>query len=387
LYINSRLEYAEELFTAFRSFVEWNVWGEHRPVAWGSSLAVHSRTITGSDGTSLYYNDPGSGSWNQTISWEAYHQEIMISLFAEKTEIIDTVIFIAEPRPADQRRAVLWLLPWTENNEGSIVLRQGPEGTPAAYWRWDGTDNRDYGYYYQDLTGGLPTDPVFDVAFRAVTYQDVIEYGYAVRSISDGDYDYSVLPELFGQNGKVDVGLHGQATSVASGQRADHFHAGSFQIANLDPGLYRLKFTLFQGNIVQDVKYVFFTMEPHGILPNPSLKVIAPAFCRKGPGSLYEVVTGFEVGQELSLVGFNPERTWGKFEASSGAFTFQCWVSLNMVEIREGMDAPILQPPPLATASPTVLACSQYTTPQTCAQHTECIWDLLLVGGGFCKPK
>jgi hypothetical protein len=389
LYLNYKKEHAEELFTVFRSFVEWNVWGGveyQRPVAWGSSLAGHSRTITGSDGTSMYYNNPGSGSWNQTKTWEAYHQEIMISLFAEKTEIIDTVIFIAEPRPADQRRAVLWLLPWTENNEGSIVLRQGPEGTPAAYWRWDGTDNRDYGYYYQDLTGGLPTDPVFDVAFRAVTYQDVIEYGYAVRSISDGDYDYSVLPELFGQNGKVDVGLHGQATSVPSGQRADHFHAGSFQIATLEPGLYQLKFTLFQGNIVQDVKYVYFRVEPHGPLPFPSFEVKAPAFCREGPGSIYPVVTGFEARQELGLVGINLERTWGKFEATSGAFTFQCWVSLDMMDIPDGLEAQIIEFQPIPTVGPTATYCSQFTTPQTCATHVECTWDRL-VGAGYCKAK
>jgi hypothetical protein len=390
MYIQSQIGYAEELYIVFRSFVENNLWGgigPRRPVAWGSSLAVHSRVITGSDGTNFYYNDPSSGSYNQTKTWEAYHQEIIFSLIAEKTEVIDTIIFFAEPRPADQRRAVLWLLPWTDNDhEGSIILRQGAEGTPVAYWRWDGTGNRDYGYYYQDLIGGLPTDPVFDVAFRAESYLDAVEYGYAVRSISDGDYDYSVLPELYNENGKVNINLQGQSTSVASGGRTDHFPAGSFKIANLEPGLYQLKFTLFQGNIVQDVKYVFFQVAPHGVLPFPQFEIKAPAFCRKGPGSLYEVVTGFNAGQELGLVGFNLEHTWGKFEATLNAITFQCWVSLDMLDIPDGLVAPVLQPPPLPTASPTAPACSQYTTPQTCAQHAECTWDRL-VTPAVCKSK
>jgi len=388
-YINSRLEYAAELFTAFRSFVEGNLWGGveyRRPVAWGSSLAGHSRTITGSDGTNLYYNDPSSGSWNQSKSWDAYYQEIITSLTAEKTEVIDTVIFVAEPRPANQRRAVLWLLPWTENREGSIILRQGTEGTPAAYWRWDGQINRNYGYYYQDLTGSLPTDPVLDTAFRAITYKDVVEYGYSVRSISEGDYDYSVLPELYNENGKVNVILHGQATSVASGQRVDLFPAGSFLIANLEPGLYQLKFTLFQGNIVQDVKYVYFNLWPNSLFKLPSAVVSSEAFCRQGPGSIYPVVTGFEPGQELSLVGLNPERTWGKFEATSGVYEFQCWVSLSLVDILDEMDVPILVPPPLPTAEPTANYCSQFITPQTCGQHVECSWDRL-VGSGACKPE
>jgi uncharacterized protein YvpB len=65
------LEYALELFNFSHAYVESNVWGQNgsrRPVAWGSSLAGHSRTITGSDDTNLYYNDPGSGAWNQTKS-------------------------------------------------------------------------------------------------------------------------------------------------------------------------------------------------------------------------------------------------------------------------------------------------------------------------------
>jgi len=385
-YINSRLDYADELFVAFRSFVESNLWGSKRPVAWGSSLAGHSRILTGSDGTTMYFNNPSSGSWNETKPWDVYHQEIIDSLYAQKTEVIDTAVFMAEARPASQRRAVLWLLPWTDNYQGSIVLRQGSEGTQAVNWVWDGEANHDYGYYYQDLTGSLPSDPILDTSFKAGSYQDVVEFGYSVQSISGGNYDYSVLPELYNIGGQVDVGLDGQDVSVPSGQHVNTFPAGSFPIAGLDPGLYRLKFTLFQGNIVQDVKYVFFQIAPHGVLPMPHFEAITPAFCREGPGSVYKVVTGFYAGQELGLVGFNPERTWGKVEATMNAITFQCWVSLDNLEIPEGLMVPTIEFHPIPTVTITPNFCSQFTTPTTCATHPECTWDRM-VGYGYCKSK
>ena len=214
----------------------------------------------------------------------------------------------------------------------------------------------------------------------------MIEYGYSVKSISDGEYAYSVLPELFNDYGQVNVRLHAQALSVSSGKHVNSYPAGSFSIASLDPGLYRLKFTLFQGNLVQDVKYIFFRIEPHGVLPMPHFRIKSPAFCREGPSNVYPVVTGFEAGQDLGLVGTNPERTWGKFETTMNAITFQCWVSLDMVDIPDALIVPTLEFKPIPTVTPTPDYCSQFTTPQACSTHPECTWDRLVVPG-VCKLK
>ncbi len=76
----------------------WGLNGPRRPVAWGSSLAGHSRVITGSNGTEYYFNNPSNGSLNDSKTWAAYRQEVMDSFSGPKIEVIDTVFF-AEPRP------------------------------------------------------------------------------------------------------------------------------------------------------------------------------------------------------------------------------------------------------------------------------------------------
>jgi hypothetical protein len=55
-----------------------------------------------------------------------------------------------------------------------------------------------------------------------------------------------------------------------------------------------------------------------------------------------------------------------------------------MVDLRVFMDVPILEVP--ATPVP-ISTCSQYTTPETCGQHSECIWSYRTAGLGVCHAK
>ena len=277
--------FAQELFKAFQSYVEWNLWGGmgyRRPVAWGSNLADHSRTITGSDGFNLYFNDPSSGSWNETKSWDAYYNEVIASLSADTTEIIGTLTFSAQPRPENERRAVLWLLPWTNSYEGSILYTQGQTKTSAAYWIWNGQGFNDLGYYYFDTTDDLPYELPVLAQFQATTPWDSVDYGYAIRSISDGSYDYSVVTELYDEDGKVSSDLPDQNASVDSGQRVEFFPAGSIPVKDLPAGKYHLKFTLSQGTIVQDVKYVYF------VIAHPKLTLDATPVVEVNPAARCE---------------------------------------------------------------------------------------------------
>lgn len=346
-------DYADTLFDAYQAYVEYFVWGiggPRRPVAWGSSLAGHSRTITGSDGTNYFYNNPSSGSLNSTKSWAAYRQDVMDSFSGPKIEVIDTVVFFAEPQPANQRRGVLWLLPASDGFPGSVALIDGDTGQPATNWVWDGDLGHENGYYYEDLRGVLPTDPVFDVQFKALDYSDEVEFGFEVFNITNVTHNYHVDVILQHESfivlenvGKFDV-------SVSPGARVAITPADSVWLFDLPPGLYTLKFVLLQDGLYQDVKYVQFRVAetdlsdiilfPHGVL-------IQDAFCREGPDGAFDYVTAFEAGTQLDLLGVNEESTWGMFETTMNEIKVQCWIALNAVELFGGEDAPIIVGPAL----------------------------------------
>ena len=393
-YISSRLEYASSLFHVFQAYVETNLWGlngSRRPVAWGSAMASHSRAITGSDGENLFFNNPSVGSWNDTKSWETYRQEVLdsLALDADVVEIIDTVIFYAEPRPASERRGVLWLMQRSSDRDGSIILRRGEERTPVAYWLWNGAYGHDFGYYYEDVVGDLPADPKLGVQFQAMTPKDVIEFGYAVRGIAEGVYTFEVKIELFSETGKVQaVDLPIAHVSAAGWSlAAPLLPAGEVEIGDLAPGLYHLKFTLSLDGVVQDVKYVFFRLAERAYtLEIPKAELLKNALCRKGPGTAYGVVTGFEAPMELEVVGVNAERTWGYFQAVLNANKIRCWISLDLVEMYPAPDVPIIGAPPLEP-TPVTSPCAQYTTPQACAEHGDiCTWNRL-VSPAVCQAK
>jgi hypothetical protein len=342
-------DYAEYLFDAFQAYVEYYVWGAampRRPVAWGSSLAGHSRIITGSDGTVLFYNDPGSGSLNSTRSWADYHQAIMDSLTAEKIEVIDTVVLFAEPQPANQRRGVLWLLPSSGGFPGAVALIAGDTGQPATNWVWGGDMGHEKGYYYTDLRGVLPSDPIFDVQFQALDYYDEVEFGFEVFNISTGTYNYHVDVILQNENLSVLENVGQYEVAAYPGTRVDIVPAGSVRLFDLPPGLYTLKFVLLQDGLYQDVKYVQFRVAETDLIDlNPYGVLTQNAFCRKGPDPVFDDVTAFEAGTELTLLGVNPERTWGKFETTMHEITVQCWIALSVMELYGGEDAPILAVP------------------------------------------
>lgn len=350
--------FADELFDAFQAYVEYHVWGaggDRRPVAWGSSLAGHSRVITGSDGTEYFYNDPGSGSLNSSKAWAAYRQEVMDSFSGPKIEVIDTVVLFAPPRPLTQRRGVVWLTPSQSNGfAGSVALIDGTNGMPATNWVWDGDLGHENGYYYEDLRNVLPADPVFDVQFEAIDFQDEVEYGFSVYNISKATRDFHVDVILQNENLSVlkNVGMFDM--SVPAESRVNMDPVERFDLFGLPPGLYTLKYVLLQNGLYQDVKYVQFRVAESELLAvDIHVILVRPSFCRKGPDPVFEDVTAFEEGTELTLMGFNPERTWGKFERMINDISVQCWVSLTSTDLTGEEPVPVLFPPPLPTESPT----------------------------------
>ncbi|NOQ40750.1 MAG: hypothetical protein GQ562_10580 [Anaerolineales bacterium] len=384
--------FANILFNSFQSYVEsylWGIWGDRRPVAWGSSLAGHSRTITGSDGSFIYFNNPSSGSLNAAWAWEDYRQAVVDSLTAEKIEVIDTVVFHALPRPAAERRGVIWLLPRADNGfPGSVALIAGDTGLSATNWHWDGSMSHVNGYYHQDLRGILPTDPVFDSQFKATHYADRVEFGFGVKNITGRDYDFTLNVALYNEDMSVLKTVGVTDMTVPAGKSLNFLPANSFSILNIPQGLYTMKFHLSQNGIFQDVKYVQFrleetdllTIDPHGIL-------VKRAYCRIGPSTEYPGEMIYNEGTAVRLLGVNPERTWGKFEKEVDEILFQCWISFAVVDVTKGEEVPVLSWEPLQAPEPgTGKSCSAYKTEESCLADSDCTWVFGL-GPEYCTSK
>jgi len=385
--------FANILFNSFQAYVEHFLWGDRgarRPIAFGSSLVAHSRIITGSDGEVFYMNDPSSGALNEEKSWEVYRQEVIASLTAEKIEVSDTVVIFNEPRPDAERRGVIWLLPRNDEGfSGSVALVSGYPAEIKTNWHWDGAMLHIFGYYYQDLTGNLPTDPFLDYQFKAYRYSDRVEFGYAVQNITDDGHDFSVIVDLFNEDMTVSKTVGATDTTVGAGSRKNFFPADSFSIVNLPEGLYTLKFSLFQNGIFQDAKYVHFrlkdtdleTILPHGVLT-------MPAFCRLGPGTDYPSELVIDANVALQLVGTNPERTWGLFESEINVELIKCWMSYAVVDLSREDEVPVVPIPPLPKKedSPTKFSCSTYKNQSDCEADARCEWPPTS-GPGYCTEK
>ena len=267
-----------ELFTwiAFRAYVESWVWGstmERRPVAWGSSIAGHSRVITGSDGTDFFYNETSNGGINLTRAWAEY----AVAAFAGD-EIVDTVVLYAPPRPASQRRGVLRLNPVKSNSPGSIRLHRASDDAVTAFWHWDGTGGRELGYYYDDPALMHVPDAQLDFAFRFESQDDYLAYSFQVANIGTSNHAFQVRVDLYPANSTPggQIGLHNAPAPLSpAGTWSD---GGTTVVGNLAPGLYTLRFRLFQGAILQDVKYVKFRVASPPMLLPPELIPFEPPF-------------------------------------------------------------------------------------------------------------
>ncbi len=363
-------DFADALFDAFQAYVEYFVWGvdgDRRPVAWGSSLAGHSRTITGSNGTEYYYNDPSSGSLNDSKAWSTYRQEVMASFTGPKIEIIDTVVFYAEPRPANARRGVIWLYPRKDDGfPGSVALMDGNSGQPATNWYWDGEGGHDNGYYYTDIRGGLPSDSLLGIQFKALDFDDEVEYGFGMRNITGVGYSYHVDLVLHNENFSVLKNVGQFDFNAPAGGVVNNNPAGSFRLYGLPPGLYTLKYVLLQNGVYQDVKYVQFRVAESDLLPiDPHIFLVKNAFCRKGPDPVFDDVTAFEAGTELKVLGVNPEQTWGMFERMIGQIAVRCWIALSSTDLVGGAGFEIM-PVPDFPAEPAEPVCTPTLDREAC---------------------
>jgi len=395
--------FAESLFDFFQAYVEYYLWGVNlprRPVAWGSSTAGHSRTITGSNGNLMYYNDPGSGSLNQTRSWEDYKADIVASTTEEMIEIIDTVVFFAPPRPEAERKLVNWLWPYgttmSTTHPGSVTLRSGENDQPMTNWYWDGSGGHANGYYYEDRTGKLEPDSTFGVQFEAFHYHDYVDVRFQVRNITDTYQDFTVKINIRSEDGTVNYLFESGPWQIGA-DNTEYMgnNEDPFRIANKPPGIYTITFMVYQGNTLNDIKYVNFRLNEHEkMIIDPHGFVKMQAFCRKGPDPAFEPLAILEEGMEVKLLGVNPERTWGKFEVMVDQELVPCWMAYGVVDLTKEDEAKVVEVPlmPIATLRPTSkpggpsFSCSDYKSEPQCMSDSRCTW-VFGIGPGSCTAK
>jgi hypothetical protein len=113
-----------------------------------------------------------------------------------------------------------------------------------------------------------------------------------------------------------------------------------------------------------------FVPLPAGVIPptptatsapeiQPYARFIKNAFCRKGPDTVYDTVTGYEPGVEVDLVGRSDPSLPQWWLGEDRALGFRCWFADSTVEtfgpveqlaIVQGPPTPVPEPPPDAPA-------------------------------------
>jgi hypothetical protein len=88
--------------------------------------------------------------------------------------------------------------------------------------------------------------------------------------------------------------------------------------------------------------------------------VVQNAFCRAGPGSVYDTVTGYQVGAVLEISGQNQDELNRWWRVRIQGTDASCWISDVLVETSENAacvqafpDPPTPSPTPTPRLTPT----------------------------------
>jgi hypothetical protein len=99
------------------------------------------------------------------------------------------------------------------------------------------------------------------------------------------------------------------------------------------------------------------------------------AYCYKGPDPIFGSISFAIKGESYPIDGRNKEDTWLRIMLTED---IGCWVSKESGTSGDTSDIRVLEDIPTPTFTPVPLNCSQFTSPQTCAQHAGCTWNRLV---------
>ena len=87
------------------------------------------------------------------------------------------------------------------------------------------------------------------------------------------------------------------------------------------------------------------TPTPVSPTPIPGAVVSMNAWCRRGPGTIYPGISYLNIGEQVTLVGRNPEATWWLVQKNDGSQN--CWGSAAVIDLRgESSGLAIVDAPP-----------------------------------------
>ncbi|MHB8777581.1 MAG: choice-of-anchor Q domain-containing protein [Anaerolineales bacterium] len=96
------------------------------------------------------------------------------------------------------------------------------------------------------------------------------------------------------------------------------------------------------------------------------------ANCRRGPGTVYSVLTSVPAGETVELTARNEENTWW-FTVLPG--NYPCWISMVAGKPNGNTNQlPVKQGPPTPIPTAEIIQCSNYADPSSCTSN-GCAWD------------
>lgn len=119
---------------------------------------------------------------------------------------------------------------------------------------------------------------------------------------------------------------------------------------------------------------------------NPEFTLTINAYCRLGPDVLYGDYSTELKGQTFPIVGRNLDDTWYFVRLKND---MRCWFAKQVGTATGDLSQlHVFYGPPLPTDTPPELvACSSYTTLDSCRADTSCKWTFTAAGPGLCKTK
>lgn len=265
-----------ERWIRFQSYVEsvldgtWESGRDPRPVVVG---AWHTRLLTGSDGTNAYLNDPAGGHF-EVMSWEGMKDYVK----NERVAAYGTLVFLAPVKGAEQRRGAICLQEAeSRNREGSLTLFRPSTGYTASCYHWDGRTGRPEGHFFDDLgltdsrrQQPLLADPRYGHAFNPRP-DDVLRYNLSIQNLTFTLLSYEVVIDALeldspdSDTGAIamttrhNVTVNGRTGAVPAENPLTELR-GQLAFGTLRSGPHCLRISLFQGGVLQDRKWVGFTV-------------------------------------------------------------------------------------------------------------------------------
>ena len=108
------------------------------------------------------------------------------------------------------------------------------------------------------------------------------------------------------------------------------------------------------------------------------------AYCRSGPDPIFGSIFLAMAGVAYPIDGRNLDNTWLYIMVTP---QIGCWVAIDSgTPSGDTLSVRVLNEIPTPTFTPIPFSCSNFTSPQTCAQYSICTWDRISIPN-MCKSK